>query len=189
MTGCTALIDANVLYSSFIRDICTDLCTFGVFRGRWTDEIHHEWMRALRKNDPRMMPEKLGRIRDRIILSSDDSLITGYEALIPELNLPDPDDRHVLAAAVVGRCDIIVTKNLKDFPDEALGRYQIEAQLPDTFLLNQMNRDVDLFCEIIRGIRNRLKNPPHSVERYLSSLRGEGLAGTASALEKHAHLL
>ncbi|MDA8009470.1 MAG: PIN domain-containing protein [Pirellulales bacterium] len=189
MTGCAALLDANVLYSSFVRDICIDLSRAGAFRGRWTDEIHQEWMRALRRNDPRMTPERLEQIRDRINGASRGCLVTGYERLIPELNLPDPDDRHVLAAAIVGRCDVIVTKNLKDFPDEALARHRIEAQPPDTFLVNQLGRDAGLFCEVIKKTRNRLKNPPHGVERYLSSLRGEGLAGTADALEKHAHLL
>ncbi|MDA8031537.1 MAG: PIN domain-containing protein, partial [Alphaproteobacteria bacterium] len=144
---------------------------------------------ALRRNDPRMTPERLEQIRESINISSRNGLVTGYERHIPELNLPDPDDRHVLAAAIAGRCDIIVTKNLKDFPDEALARYQIKAQRPDTFLKDQLNRNIALFCETIRDIRNRLENPPYSVEQYLSDLGREGLAGTASALEKHAHLL
>ena len=187
-----ALLDANVLYSSFVRDILTELSDTGVFHGKWTDEIHREWMQALLKNNPRMTPEKLERIRDKINRSSRDCLITGYERLVPDLNLPDPGDRHVLAAAIVGRCDIIVTKNLRDFPDEALARYQIEAQRPDTFLMNRLeqnDQNIGILCEVVREIRNRLRNPPYSVERYLSDLRREGFAGTASALEKHAHLL
>ncbi|MDA8000714.1 MAG: PIN domain-containing protein [Alphaproteobacteria bacterium] len=189
MTRSIALLDANVLYSSFTRDIFTGLASTGAFYGRWTDEIHQEWMRALRRNDPLTTPEKLERIRARINESSPDGLIVGYKSLIAKLTLPDPDDRHVLAAAIVGRCDTIVTQNLKDFPDEYLARYQIGAQTPDTFLMNQMRRDADLFCETIRKVRNFLRNPPYSVERYLSDLRKGGLAGTASALEKHAHLL
>ena len=189
MTRCTALLDANVLYSYFVRDICLNLSISGVFRGRWTDEIHQEWTRALLRNNPRMTPEKLERTRNRIIRSSPDSLITGYESLIPELNLPDPDDRHVLAAAITGRCDIIVTRNMSDFPGEELARYQIEAQTPDTFLMNRLDQDAALFCGVIRGIRNRLKSPPYSVDGFLSVFRNEGLAGTASALEKHGHLL
>ena len=57
-----------------------------------------------------------------------DSLVTGYEPLIASLTLPDPDDRHVLAAAIAGRCDVIVTQNLKHFPDAALAPFEIEAQ-------------------------------------------------------------
>ena len=189
MTRSIALLDANVLYSSFIRDICVVLVRADAFHGRWTDEIHQEWMRALRRNDPRATPERLERIRARINGASPDGLITGYESLVPNLNLPDPDDRHVLAAAIAGRCDTIVTKNLKDFPDEYLARYRIEAQTPDTFLTNQMRRDAVLFCATIRKVRIFLRNPPYSVERYLSDLRGEGLGGTVSALEKRAHLL
>ena len=189
MTRSTALLDANVLYSSFVRDIFINLAIADLFRGRWTDKIHQEWMRALRENDPRITPERLERIRARINGASPDVLITGYESLIPKLTLPDPDDRHVLAAAIVGRCDIIVTKNLRDFPGEYLARYQIEAQTPDTFLMNQMRRDAALFCKTIRDTRIFLRNPPYSVERYLSDLRGEGLGGTVFALEKRAHLL
>jgi len=65
-----------------------------------------------------------------------DALVTGYEELIDGLHLPDPDDRHVLAAAIRGRADVIVTCNLKDFPAGALKSYGIEAQHPDEFLLN-----------------------------------------------------
>ena len=57
-----------------------------------------------------------------------------YESLIPSLDLPDPDDRHVLAAAIVGRCDVIVPQNLKDFPANVLDRYGIDKQHPDEFL-------------------------------------------------------
>ncbi len=59
--------------------------------------------------------------------------MVGYEALIPSLKLPDPDNRHVLAAIVAG-VDVFVTCNLKDFPAEVLDRYEIEAQHPDEFL-------------------------------------------------------
>ena len=51
--------------------------------------------------------------------------MTGYHGLIPSLQLPDPDDRHVLAAAIVGRCDVIVTQNIQDFPEAALAPYGI----------------------------------------------------------------
>ncbi|MDA7983137.1 MAG: hypothetical protein MPJ79_03285 [Alphaproteobacteria bacterium] len=72
MTKSTALLDANVLYSYFVRDICVALIRAGAFHGRWTDEIHQEWMRALRENDPRITPERLERIRARINGASPD---------------------------------------------------------------------------------------------------------------------
>jgi PIN domain len=65
-----------------------------------------------------------------------DCLVTGYEDLIPALDLPDPDDRHVLAAAIRGRADVIVTCNLADFQADQLAHYGIEARHPDDFLLS-----------------------------------------------------
>ena len=95
-----------------------------------------------------------------------DCLVTGYEALIPTLTLIDADDRHVLAAAVVGRCDVVVTQNLKHFPGEALDPFGIEAQNPDEFLCNHLDLAPGIFCGAIRKVRARLKNPPYTVEEY-----------------------
>jgi len=67
-----------------------------------------------------------------------DCLVTGYEALIPLIALPDPNDRHVAAAAIVGRCDVIVTQHLKHFPREALAPYGIDVQQPDEFLASEL---------------------------------------------------
>ena len=88
-----------------------------------------------------------------------DSIVSGYETLIPSLNLPDADDRPVLAAAIVGRCDVIVTQNWKDFPDEALSPFGIDVQHPDDFLCNHLNLASQLVCGAVRKVRLRLKNP------------------------------
>jgi len=77
--------------------------------------------------------------------STRDCLVTGYEGLIPAFELPDPDDRHVPAAAIVGRCDVIVTQNLKDFPGTALEPYGMDVQHPDEFLCNHLNLAQGLF--------------------------------------------
>ena len=96
-----------------------------------------------------------------------DCLVTGYEMLIPSLDLPDPYDRHVLAAAIVGRCDVIVTQNLKDFPEEALKPYDIETPHPDGFLSNHLALEPGLFCSALRKVRARLKTR-HSVPKTTS---------------------
>ncbi|MDA8000858.1 MAG: PIN domain-containing protein [Alphaproteobacteria bacterium] len=184
----TALLDANILYSNSLRDICLQLSRADVFQAKWTEDIHQEWMNARLKNDPRATQAKLARTRGKIDEETD-GLITGYEHLIPELDLPDPDDRHVLAAAIVGRCDAIITKDLRGFPGARLAPHRIAARHPDEFLLERLNLASAPFCMAIKEIRSRLINPSYSVEEYLSNLRKQGLAGTASALEKHAHLL
>jgi hypothetical protein len=118
-----------------------------------------------------------------------DCLVTGYEALVTALALPDPDDRHVLAAAIVGRCDAIVTQNLKDFPPETLAPFGIETQHPDDFFRNQLSLAPGLVCSALRKVRARLKNPPKSVDEYFAILTQQGLVATVADLEQFADLL
>jgi hypothetical protein len=118
-----------------------------------------------------------------------DCLVTGYESLIPALTLPDPDDRHVLAAAVRAGADVIVTFNLKDFPAEALAPYGIEAQHPDEFLSYQLDLAANIVCAAAKRHRASLKNPPKDVEAYLTTLEAQGLAQTVAALRKFAELI
>lgn len=111
-----------------------------------------------------------------------EALVTGYEDLINVLKLPDPDDRHVLAAAIKGRADLIVTANLRDFPVEALEPWGIEAQHPDVFLTHQFHLSQPAFLKAVKTVRLRLKNPPKSVEEYLDTLRAQGLLATVSGI-------
>jgi hypothetical protein len=105
------------------------------------------------------------------------------------LTLPDPDDRHVLAAAIAGRCDVIVTRNLRDFPESALAQFGIEAQHPDEFLTNHLNLAPGVFCDAIRKVRARLRNPPFTAQEYLEVLTNNGLVATASELVQFSTLL
>jgi hypothetical protein len=109
--------------------------------------------------------------------------------LIDTLSLPDPNDRHVLAAAIVGRCDVIVTQNQKDFPDEALAPLDIEAQHPDEFLCNHLSLAPGVVCGAVRKVRARLQKPPYSVEEYLATLTRQGLVATVTELQPFADLL
>jgi hypothetical protein len=118
-----------------------------------------------------------------------DAVVTGYEQLIPTLELPDPHDRHVLAAAIVGRCDIIITKNLDHFTREALGPYWLDVRDPDDFLLDQLELAPGLFCQAISKIRSRLSNPPYTVEEYLATRTRCGLVRTAAELHQFTTLL
>jgi hypothetical protein len=189
MSNYTALFDANVLYPAPLRDLLLQLAVADLFRAKWTADIHREWMEALLANEPHRDRARLERTRDLMDRSTRDCLVTGYEGLIPALELPDPDDRHVLAAAIVGRCDVIVTQNLKDFPDSALEPYGIDVQHPDEFLCNHLNLAQGLFCGAVRKVRGRLQNPPYSIEQYLEILTRNGLVGTAAELRPFAELL
>ncbi len=110
------------------------------------------------------------------------ALVTGYEDLIEGLHLPDPDDRHVLAAAIRGRADVIVTMNLKDFPAKVLKPRGIVAQHPDEFVVSLLGVAPTAVADAASDHRESLKNPPMSVADYLAALETRGLAQTASAL-------
>jgi len=185
----TALLDASVLYSAPLRDLLLELAATGVYRARWTVTIHEEWMRSLRETRPDIDGISLGRTRDLMDAAVPDCLIDGYEDLIPALKLPDQDDRHVLAAAIVGRADVIVTFNLKDFPADALTPHGIEAQHPDEFLNYQRTLVESRFIECAREIRQRLVNPARTADDYIRALRSCQLPMIAAELEKVKRLL
>jgi predicted nucleic acid-binding protein len=185
----SALFDANVLYPAPVRDILLQLAMTDLFRGKWTEDIHREWIEALLRNEPHRDRAALERTRDLMNHAVRDCLVTGYEALIPSLELPDPNDRHVLAAAIAGRCDVIVTCNIKDFPESFLALYGIEAQHPDDFLCKHLHLAPGLFCGAIRKVRMRLKKPPYDVDEYLATLAGQGLVATVGELKPFSGLI
>src|SRR5215471_19401065 len=189
MSSYTALLDANVLYPAPVRDLLLQLAVTDVFKARWTADIHREWIENLLDNEPHRDRAKLERTRDLMDSNARDALVTGYETLIPSLRLPDDNDRHILAAAIVSRCDVIVTSNLKDFPEAALAPFGIEAQHPDEFLCNHLNLAQGLFCRCVQKIRERLKNPPFTTDEYLETLTRNGLVATAAELRPFAELL
>jgi predicted nucleic acid-binding protein len=185
----TALFDACVLYPAPLRDVLLEVGVEGIFRPRWSDQIHDEWMRNLLRNRPDLSRESLQRTRRLMDQAVPDCLVTGHEALIDTLTLPDKDDRHVLAAAIVAQAGVIVTYNLTDFPEAALAPYGIEAQHPDDFLIYQFEIARGPMCGAIKRLRARLKNPPLDVQTYLNVLLAQGLPQFVQTLEKFEDLL
>ena len=189
MSRHVALLDANVLYPAPMRDLLMKLAVADLFRARWTADIHREWIEALLRREPHRDRAMLERTRDLMDRATRDGLIMGYDELIPSLSLPDAGDRHVLAAAIVGRCDVIVTQNLKHFPAATLEPYGIEARHPDDFLCDHLRFAPGPFCTAVRKVRARLKHPPYSVEEYLDTLTRQGLVITGAELDSFAELL
>ncbi len=109
--------------------------------------------------------------------------MTEYESLIPGLILPDPNDRHVLAAAITAEADVIVTFNLKDFPAAMLAPHGVEAQHPDEFLGSFIATMPTRVLDCVRTCLVRLGDPPVSVSGYLSMMRRIGLTETAAFLD------
>ena len=111
-----------------------------------------------------------------------DGLVAGHMPVVPSLSLPDPDDCHVLAAAIRCDADVIVTKNLKDFPPDILTVYGIEPLHPDDFIMELIATHEGLVCSALKTVRQRLKNPPKSPEDYLSTLLQQELIQVADHL-------
>lgn len=122
-------------------------------------------------------------------LALPDSLVTGYEPLIDRIVLPDPGDRHVLAAAIHAGASAIVTKNLRDFPEKALKQHGVEALAPDAFVIQAMAQNRDAVVRVLREQRSDLKNPPVSVERFLDVMERQGLPRAVNKLRALADQL
>lgn len=185
----TALFDACVLYPAPLRDLLMHLALTDLFRAKWTEEIHDEWIRNVLINRPDLTKDQLQRTRVLMNSHVRDCLVIGYQDLIPSLTLPDMNDRHVLAAAICAGADVIVTSNLKDFPVDTLNQYGIEAQHPDEFITHLINLAPPVICEAAKRQRMSLKNPPKSVEELLSAYEGQGLVRTVAELRLYYELL
>lgn len=126
----TAFYDANVLYPAPLRDFLMHLALTGVYRARWSSQIHDEWKRNLLINRPELTREQLDRTSALMDKAVPDGLVSDYQSLIEGLKLPDADDRHVLAAAIKCNASVIVTFNLKDFPKDVLDTFDMEPLHP-----------------------------------------------------------
>jgi hypothetical protein len=184
-----AVYDACALYPAPLRDLLLRLALTDLFRARWTERIHEEWMRAVRERRPDITAQQLERTRVLMDQAVPDCLVGGYEGLMAQLTLPDPDDRHVLAAAIRCQAGVIVTYNLKDFPQAVLAAYGIEAQHPDDFVCHLFDLAPAAVCAAVRDQRVVLKNPPKSVRELLDTFLSLELASAVAALEAMQELL
>lgn len=185
MAAFIALYDANVLYPAELRNLLMHLALIGLFRAKWSADIHEEWMSNLLKNRSDLTRAQVERTRMLMDKHAVDALVSGYEDLIPDLQLPDPDDRHVLAAAIHGGADVIVTLNLRDFPADIIGPFGIEVQHPDEFILYLLELAPGAVAAAAQHHRQSLKNPAKTVDQYLESLARQGLTQTALVLREY----
>lgn len=189
MVNFKVLYDACVLYPAPLRDLLMQLATCDLYRAKWSERIHQEWIRNVLKNRPDLNIDTLEKIRIIMNKSVLDCLVENFEDIEQSLKLPDANDNHVLAAAIVSGCDVIVTFNIKDFPNKELDKYGIEAQHPDDFLMHLTDLNINKFCSAVKAVRTRLKNPPKSIDDYLSTLEKQGLPKTAEFLVNYYSLL
>lgn len=182
MTSFAALYDACVLYPAPLRDLLMHLALTDLYRAKWTNEIHDEWIRNVLADRDDLSQGLLERTRGLMNSHVRDCLVEGYQELISGLSLPDQGDRHVLAAAIHSKCSVVVTYNIKDFPKETLDKYGIEAQHPDEFIIHLVDLSFETVCMAIKRHRLSLKNPPKSVDEYLETLAKQSLNQTIEQL-------
>jgi len=176
-----AVYDACVLFPAPLRDLLVRLARTGLFRAKWTDEILDECFRNVAAKRG-AKPEALARTRLLMNQAVADCLVSNYEPLIDGLSLPDPGDRHVLAAAIRCAAQVIVTFNMDDFPSAAMAPYEIEAQHPDDFVLNVIDLDVAAVSRVVQEQAADLHKRPRTPRELLETLAEQRLVRSAARL-------
>jgi predicted nucleic acid-binding protein len=187
MNRYAAIIDACVLGGGLKRNIILSLAEAGLFRPYWSARILDETERAILAiskgtADP-------GRQRHAIERAFPEAMVCPSPGTDLLGLLPDPNDEHVLAAAIAARCDTLVTDNLKDFPQGILDRWGIEVMSPDDFISNAMDLDHAVAIGALRDMRARLKDPKYTVSALVLKLEGQGLLQTADFLREYENLI
>ena len=154
----TAVLDACVLFSRLQRDVLLNLAHADLYTARWTQDIEREWASSLVEKYPDAA-DKIPRLVEHMREAIPDCLIVDYAPLITSIQLPDERDRHVLAAAIRGNADAIVSLNTKDFPASVLATFDIEIQTPDQFVLNQIMLNPPKALMAIKKMRERWERP------------------------------
>lgn len=179
----TVVLDANVLYPFMQRDVLLSLASAGLFRARWTDAILAEWTRSLLLRKPQLQ-DNIERTLALIRAAFPECWVDEHEDPIELPPLPDPDDRHVLAAAI--RCGAvhIVTNNLKDFPAAPLAACGITAISPDDFAADAIARHPEAALGALQVMRRRYANPPMSRPDLLVALTRSGFIRTTALMRQ-----
>jgi hypothetical protein len=179
-----AVFDACILYPFHLRNIVVQAAVDRLVEARWTDEIHNEWIRNLAAETPTIPIERLQTTRRLMNDALPGATISGYGDLVPTVSLPDPDDRHVVAAAIAGGASIIVTWNLRDFPTTALEKYGLRRQTPDAFLAGLYDDVPDLVIGSLANARRNLNKSRVSASDFIDILNHQKLTQLVTRLRK-----
>ncbi len=173
----TALLDANTLVPVSLADTILRAAERDLFQPLWSQDILDETVRALCRVHPNTSAVRFqARVR-QMTKTFPDALVDGYELLATSISLPDPGDRHVIAAARVGGADVIVTCNLKDFPEDVLSDFNLEAVDPDCFLRDMFDLFPSQMVAVLKEQADDLKKPAKDLDDVLISLGRAGAQG------------
>jgi predicted nucleic acid-binding protein len=190
----TAVIDACVLCSPLKRNLILSLAEAALFRVRWSDQIMNETEKAitiiLSKKNHADAVERAAQARNIMNQAFDEATVVKYEQHGNGIGkLPDEGDRHVIAAAIKSKADVIVTENLKDFPRKVLASYGIEAKSSDEFIADAINLSPSLAINAIKRMRLRLNRLEKTTEILLLDMKKTGLKQSADQLRDTVKLI
>ncbi|HWV60947.1 MAG TPA: PIN domain-containing protein [Sphingopyxis sp.] len=171
----SAFLDANVLHPAFLRGALLWFADERLFRPVWSAHVLAEWRSSVERRRKDLEPAALDRMQAAAVQAFPDAEVAGYDALIDGLSLPDPDDRHVLAAAIVGRCHGIITANLKDFPEEEVARFSMEVIHPDAFIVNIIDLEENRALAACKRHRAAMSKSLPTADDYLDQFERSGL--------------
>jgi len=189
MAKYTVVFDACVLYPFTLRSYLMHLSNTGLFRARWTDKIHEEWIQNLLINRPDISREQLQQTRNLMNSHVPHCLIEGYESFVNGLELPDENDRHIVAAAIKAQADSIITFNLDDFPDDVLENCNLVAIHPDEFLEDMFYIERSVCIRAAQKHRSSLKKRPLTTSEYLMHMRTQKLPKFVNCLRQYESLI
>jgi hypothetical protein len=180
-----AVFDACILYPFHLRNIVVQAAVDRLVDARWTDEIHDEWIRNLVVGVPGLPVERLRQTRLLMNVALPSATVTGYEPIMSSLALPDPDDRHVVAAATTAGASLIITWNLRDFPADALARLGLRAITPDDFLTELYDATPKLTMGSLASARRNLNKSRVSAAEFVDILHRQKLVRLAGKVRHH----
>jgi len=190
----TAIIDACTLADTLKRNLLLTLAEAGFFRLRWSGPILDETEAAidgiLRKKGRADAADRAKRARASMEAAFEDAMVTDFDIFLPAAaGLPDPDDAHVVAAAIKTQAAMIVTENLKDFPAAILATLDMEAKSADEFIADTIALDEGRAVAAIRRMRERFEKPEMTAEALLLSMEATGLVEAVNLLRPHVESL
>jgi predicted nucleic acid-binding protein len=177
-----AFLDTCVLYPAYLCDTLLRLAEAETFRALWSVDVLDELRRNLIEQG--LDADKIDHRIDEMRRSFPDATITGYESLIESMT-NHPKDRHVLAAAVRANAEVVVTFNIRDFPEPSLKSYDIDALHPDDFLLDQLDLHPGATVQALRDQAAAYRREPTTVAGLLGRLERSGLPGFAAEVRRH----
>lgn len=186
----TAVIDACVFYGMLKTDTLMSLCSRGLFAAKWSERIENEWIRHLIEKMPNKEAAIIRR-RDTMRVAVPDWAVCpkGIASIEQSLQLPDMNDRHVLAAAMIGHADCIVTDDKWGFDDEIVSQYGIEIIDTDSFIVNQLDLDEYQALAALKAMRLRWKNPDATPDNFCAVFEKNKLLLTAQRLRDRIELI